>query len=99
MKLEHAHPKKYFIRKDGLDALTAEGNLSAGQGQLVCFVQAVLRKTHILMTTAIDKETDVFIQKTLKDSIVITPVHRFCTILDSDVIVVIDADKLVKINH
>ncbi|XP_037243099.1 multidrug resistance-associated protein 1-like isoform X1 [Falco rusticolus] len=79
-------------------------NLSTGQKQLVCLARAVLRKAKILIldeaTAAIDLETDLQIQSTLrtqfKDSTVLMIAHRLNTIMDCDRILVLEDGRIAE---
>jgi ATP-binding cassette subfamily B protein len=94
----------------GYDTVLQErgSNLSQGQRQLISFARAVLSNPRILIldeaTANIDTQTEVLIQKALKNilkyrtSLVIA--HRLSTIHDADRVVVLDAGKIVEIgNH
>ncbi|KAJ7268006.1 P-loop containing nucleoside triphosphate hydrolase protein [Mycena rebaudengoi] len=80
------------------------GSLSAGQRQLLCIARILLRRRKIVVldeaSSSLDADTDTKIREIvrtdLSDSTVIAVAHRIQTILDFDVILVLDKGKLVE---
>ncbi|MDD3340886.1 MAG: ABC transporter ATP-binding protein [Bacilli bacterium] len=88
----------------GYETIIGEGgvNLSGGQKQRIAIARTLLLNTPIILfdeaTSALDNESQEYIKKTIndltKDHTVIIVAHRLSTIMDADVIHVIDAGKL-----
>ena len=90
----------------GYDTELADGGseLSVGQKQLISFARAIVRNPAIMIldeaTSSIDTETEVVIQKAIKDvlkgrtSIIIA--HRLSTIVDSDRILVMSDGRIIE---
>ena len=91
-------PNKY-------ETIIGEGgvNLSGGQKQRLAIARTLLLDTKIILfdeaTSALDNESQKYIKKTIddlvKDHTIIIVAHRLSTIIDSDIINVIDKGKLV----
>ncbi|KAG1681721.1 putative multidrug resistance-associated protein lethal(2)03659 [Nymphon striatum] len=90
-----------------LNTTFTEGtNLSVGEQQLICVARAILKDNKIIVldeaTSSVDVMTDKIIQKTIrtkfKDFTVITIAHRIHTVIDADVIMVIDNGHIVEMD-
>jgi len=93
-------------QEDGYDSQVGEGGtkLSVGQRQLIALARAVLADPQIFImdeaTSSVDTETEQLIQTAidtvLRDRIAIVIAHRLSTIRSADVILVIDAGRIVE---
>ena len=91
-------PNKY-------DTVIGEGgiNLSGGQKQRIAIARTLLLNTKIILfdeaTSALDNESQEYIKKTIddlvKDHTVVIVAHRLSTIVDADIINVIEDGKLI----
>ncbi|UJF16537.1 ABC transporter ATP-binding protein/permease [Jeotgalibaca sp. MA1X17-3] len=98
---------KDFVSKmeDGLDSRVEQGgsNFSGGQKQRLCIARAIIKNPEIYLFddsfSALDYKTDAALRKQLKsetdDAIVVIIAQRVSTIMDADVIVVLDNGNVV----
>lgn len=98
--------------KEGVPSLDLEvsergANFSVGQRQLVCLARAILRNNRVLVldeaTANVDPRTDALIQSTIRRKFhsctVLTVAHRLNTIMDSDLVIVMEAGRVVQYDH
>jgi ATP-binding cassette subfamily C (CFTR/MRP) protein 4 len=81
-------------------------NLSEGERQLISFARAILRRASVYVldeaTANVDYGTDDAIQRIVReapgfrDATVVAVAHRISTIMDSDVVVVVDEGRIVE---
>ena len=92
--------------KDGFETEVGErgANMSLGQRQLICFTRAFLADPRIFMldeaTSAVDTATEQLVQKSLERLLegrtTFVVAHRLSTIMKADLILVIDAGRVVE---
>lgn len=97
-----------FIKRlpDGYDTIIGEGggNLSQGQKQLLCIARVMLNLPPMLIldeaTSSIDTRTEIRIQrafnKMMKGRTTFIVAHRLSTIKEADVILVMNAGKIIE---
>lgn len=91
-------PKKY-------DTILGEGgvNLSGGQKQRLAIARTLSKKSKVILfdeaTSALDNESQEYIKKAIdnlvKDHTVVIVAHRLSTIMDADIIYVVDKGRVV----
>ncbi|KAL4902740.1 hypothetical protein BDW74DRAFT_186698 [Aspergillus multicolor] len=102
--LEQVHLWEIVQSLGGISATIRDDQLSLGQKQLLCLARAMVRSSSILIldevTASVDAETDALVQRIIRehfaDRTVITVAHRIETILDADVVAVLDEGRIVE---
>ena len=95
-----------FIRSlpDGYQTIVGEGNLSAGEKQLITIARAFAARRQLLIldeaTSSVDSRTELLVQQAMarlrRDRTCLIIAHRLSTIRDADRIVVIDGGRVVE---
>ena len=88
----------------GTDVGERGANMSLGQRQLICFTRAYLADPRIFMldeaTSAVDTATELLIQRSLDKLLAgrttFIVAHRLSTIMKADLILVIDAGRIIE---
>ena len=105
---EYAQADKFVSSfKDGYDTLLEQGgtNVSGGQKQRLCIARALLKQPKILIlddsTSAVDTATEAMIRKAFKEelqgSTKIIIAQRISSVMDSDMIIVMNDGKITGI--
>ena len=91
---------------DGYDTVVSDdgGNVSAGEKQLITIARAILAGPRLLIldeaTSSVDTRTELLIQQAMaefrRDRTCFIIAHRLSTIRDADLIVVVDAGRVVE---
>ena len=91
--------------KDKYDTLIGEGgvNLSGGQRQRLAIARSLAKKSNIILfdeaTSSLDNESQSYIKESIdslvKDHTIVIVAHRLSTIVDADIIYVIDDGKVI----
>lgn len=99
------HPFIMTLEK-GYDSEVGEGGnlLSIGQKQLISFARALIANPRILIldeaTSSIDSESEIIIQEAtktlLKDRTSFIVAHRLSTIVEADIIVMLEMGKIIE---
>lgn len=96
-----------FESSGGLDGRVNEDKLSHGQRQLFCLARAIVNPARILIideaTSSIDSDTDMLIQRVLRDRFqgrtVIAVAHKLDTVLDFDRVIILDKGRIVEVGN
>lgn len=82
-------------------------NFSVGERQLLCLARAIVEEPRVLVldeaTASVDTQSDSFIQQMLRtrfqNTTLLTIAHRLHTIMDYDIVIVMEKGKCVELDH
>ena len=82
-------------------------NFSVGERQLLCLARAIVEEPRVLVldeaTASVDTQSDSFIQQMLRtrfqNTTLLTIAHRLHTIMDYDLVIVMENGKCVELDH
>jgi ATP-binding cassette, subfamily C (CFTR/MRP), member 1 len=102
--LSKVHLWDAISARGGLGAEMKSQPLSQGQQQLFCLARAMLRTGRILLldeaTSSVDAETDLLMQRVIREEFanhtIVTVAHRLDTIVDSDIIIVLEGGQVAE---
>jgi ABC-type multidrug transport system fused ATPase/permease subunit len=94
-----------IIKRGGLEAEMSTLGLSQGRKQLLCLARAMLRDGKVIAldeaTSSVDVDTDAKMRKVIKEEFkgrtVITVAHRLESIVECDIVAVLDGKRLVRL--
>ncbi|RDW67218.1 Metal resistance protein YCF1 [Aspergillus mulundensis] len=103
--LQQVHLWETVQALGGISATIRDDHLSLGQKQLLCLARAMVRTSCILIldevTASVDGETDALVQGIIRthfaDRTVVTVAHRIETILDADLVAVLEEGVVVEV--
>lgn len=100
-----SHERGLSILQDPVEE--GGSNFSVGERQLLCLARAIVEEPRVLVldeaTASVDTQSDSFIQNMLRtrfqNTTLLTIAHRLHTIMDYDVVVVMENGKCVELDH
>lgn len=100
-----SHERGLSILEDPVEE--GGSNFSVGERQLLCLARAIVEEPRVLVldeaTASVDTQSDSFIQQMLRsrfqNTTLLTIAHRLHTIMDYDMVIVMEKGKCVELDH